>query len=161
MAVCEMSTLQSSVSYASLHKEGGSCCAGLTAHIITAQLSTTKVISRANCHNGSPAGTAVHCVLKMIQKTLGNENRTKRTIIRQTYCITSIDVQTIDDHLQIIIRTIVQDRQSTNYGRSKEVQRLTAATEIHQIQRALFLAILIVFAINLQTKLLTSTGTSA
>ena len=69
----------------------------------------------------------------------------KHTASHQPMC------KTIDDHLQNIIGTIVQDRQSTNYGRSKEVQRLTTATEIHQIQRVLFLAILFVFAINSQS----------
>ena len=76
---------------------------------------------------------------------VGKKLFVKHTASHQPMC------KTIDDHLQNIIRTIVQDRQSTNYGRSKEVQRLTTATEIHQIQRVLFLAILVVFAINSQS----------
>ena len=63
--------------------------------------------------------------------------RAKKRLISQTYRITSLAVQAIDDHLRYVVVDNSATIQHKIYDRKVVQARLTAVTNIRQMQRVL------------------------
>jgi hypothetical protein len=90
-----------------MHEGGGGCCAGLTAHVVAAQLLATKFIPRSYHQHGFLKSSGLTC-LEVAKTSLGEIHTKDKSsageIIRRNILHPIIDVQIDDVHLQYYSR---------------------------------------------------------